>query len=258
MLFRFFAALLALAYIPAWCAPVTACADQAEMPPFTYAERVNGHKTDRVVGVSVDLLQRVGQSLGWEVQVQLLPWARCLALVAEQRIQIALNVGAADAQGSDLLLSQPIYTLHSVYFYSKRARPDGLSLTGLSDLRRYHLCGLGGHRFEPFGIPSEEVDRGTVGYEALIAKLHAGRCDLFIETREAIGGMYLINPKLRTMLVDGTLISKPLPGAPERALYFAVSRRTETSLPMLANLNKGLERAVAHGEVDALLDHYLN
>lgn len=243
---------------PAAAATLRACADQAEMPPFTYAERVGGRKSEQVVGVSVDLLRQIGHRQGWDVQVALLPWARCLAMVADHRSDLAINIGLADAQASALQVSRPYFTMHNVYFYSRRARPQGLNLAQLSDVQHYHLCGLGGYRFEAFGIDTRRVDRGTTaGYEQLISKLHLGRCDLFIDSRETMAGQYLVNPNLRSALVDGTLVSQPLPGSPTRALYFGVAGGGAASAALLDQLNRGLDALEKTRELDKLLDRYL-
>jgi len=242
----------------ACCATLAACADQAEMPPFVFAERVNGQPSGKVVGATVDLLKLIGQREGWQVNVQLLPWARCLALVADHRVDLALNVGKADAN-SKLLLSEPYFTMHNVYFYSRRARPQGIRLRRLSEVRNYRLCGLGGYRFEDYGIPTAAVDRGTtVGYEQLIAKLHLGRCDLFIDSRETMAGRYLINPKLRSLLVDGTLVSQPLPDAPLRPLYFGAAADSPDAVKLLHAVNEGLARLENTRQLEKLLAHYLD
>jgi polar amino acid transport system substrate-binding protein len=253
-----FLLLLILAMAPACATTIEACADQAEMPPFVYAERVHGQRSGHVVGASVDLLNLIGARHGWQVNVQLLPWARCLALVADQRVALALNIGQADAAAGKLLLSDAYFTMHNVYLYSRRARPQGIHLQQLADVRRYHLCGLGGYRFEAYGIATGDVDRGaTIGYEQLIGKLHLGRCDLFIDSRETMAGQYLINPTLRSMLVDGTLVSQPLPGSPLRALYFGVAASGAEAAQLLQTINAGLARLDKRRELDKLLSHYL-
>ena len=255
--FHAFLLLFGLAAGSAGAATVQVCADQAEMPPLVFAERADGQRSDKVVGASVDLLKLIGARHGWQVSVQLLPWARCLALVADHRIDLALNAGQADA-GAKLALSDVYFTMHNVYFYSRRARPQGLTLKKLSDALNYHLCGLGGYQFEAYGIPTSKVDRGvTVGYEQLIGKLHLGRCDLFIDSRETMAGQYLINPKLRSLLVDGTLVSQPLPDSPLRPLYFAVAAGGADAAKLLQNLNEGLARLGKTHELDKLLDRYL-
>lgn len=232
-----------------------ACADRAEMPPFTFALRVDGRASDKVTGVSVDLLRKIGDSQGWELQLSLLPWARCLLDVATNYSQIAINVGLAEAQAAGLLLSKPYFSTHAIYAYSLRAHPQGLDLTGLDDLRRYHVCGLGGYRFESFGIDTASVDRGvTRSYEQLITKLHLGRCDLIIDNRETIAGMYLIDPNLRSKLTDVSLVIKPLPGAPQRELYFGVSAKSPQAKQIVNALNEGLDRLGGKHEIDKLID----
>jgi len=250
-----FVILLGLGATSARAATVLACADQAEMPPFVFAERDNGQKTNRMTGASVDLLREIGQRHGWDLHVQLLPWARCVAMVSSGGAQIAINLNEADAKANGILLSVPYFTIHNVYFYSRRARPQGIVLKHLDELRQFNLCGLGGHHFEAFGIASINVDRGTtLGYEQLITKLHLGRCDLFIDSRETMAGQYLINPKLRSLMVDGTLVSQPLPGKPTRDLYFGV---TPNESAIQQQLNMGLEQLAKEKKLDTLLEHYL-
>lgn len=248
-----FCILLNLCAAMAWSAPVQACADQAEMPPFVFAERSNGQKTERITGASADLLREIAQRHHWDLRIQLLPWARCVAMVSSGGMHIAINLSEADAKANHILLSVPYFTTHNVYFYSRRARPQGIELRQLDDLKQYNICGLGGHHFEAFGIPTGRVDRGTtLGYEQLITKLHLGRCDLFIDARETMAGQYLINPRLRSLLVDGTLISQPLPGKPTRDLYFGVAPGERA---LLLQLNAGLEQR--EKKLDTLLERYL-
>lgn len=252
------AALLSLTSVAVRAEIVQVCADQAEMPPFVYAERVNGAKSEHIVGASIDLLRLIGQRNGWDVQVQLLPWARCMALVASHRVQFALNLSEDDAKAAGLAVSIPYFTMHNVYLYSRRARPQGVQLKQLDELRNYHVCGLGGYRFEAFGIATDQVDRGTtIGYEQLISKLHLGRCDLFIDSRETMAGQYLINPKLRSMLVDGTLVSQPLPGRPTRPLYIGVAAGDAHGASLRKALNTGLEQLEKSHKLDTLLEQYL-
>lgn len=255
---RFYAFLLLMVASGAVLAvTVKTCADQAEIPPFVFAERNGGQPSGKVVGATVDLLNLIGAQEGWTVSVQLMPWARCLVLVASSRIDLALNVGRADAEGK-LVLSDAYFTMHNVYFYSRRARPQGIKLERLAEVRNYRLCGLGGYRFEAYGIPTSEVDRGTIGYEQLIVKLHLGRCDLFIDSRETMAGQYLINPKLRSLLVDGTLVSQPLPDAPLRPLYFGAAADSAQAARLLKTVNEGLRRLEKTGQLDKLLARYLD
>jgi polar amino acid transport system substrate-binding protein len=239
--------------------PMLACADQAEIPPFTFAERHNGVESGEVVGASVDLLKEIGRAHGWDVSVRLLPWARCLQDAASNRFQFVINLGQQEASSGRLLLSEPYFRMHSVYLYSRRTHPEGLALKSLADVRGHRVCGLGGYRFEAFGLNTADVDRGTTrSYEQLMAKLHLGRCDLVIDSRETIAGMYLINPKLRHLLVDGSLGMAPLPGAPIRDLYFGVPAAAPQAQALLKALNEGLRQMKTAQRIEQLVDHYLD
>jgi len=239
--------------------PMLACADQAETPPFTFAERHDGVMSDQVIGASVDLLKEIGRERGWDITVRLLPWARCLQDAASGHYHFVINLGEREAQPSQLLLSEPYFRTHSVYLYSKRIHPKGLELTSLADVHHYRVCGLGGYRFEAFGLNTADVDRGTTySYEQLAVKLHLARCDLVIDSREIIAGMYLINPKLRHVLVDGSLGMAPLPGAPVRDLYFGVPAAAPQAQSLLKALNEGLRQEKKAQRIEQLVDHYLN
>ncbi|MES2299310.1 MAG: transporter substrate-binding domain-containing protein [Pseudomonadota bacterium] len=235
---------------------VRACANQAEMPPFTFVERGNGRidgsANGKLTGVTVDMLGKIARQHGWQLSVQLMPWLRCLAFVAEGKFQLALDVDRADAGA--LALSRSYFTVHSMYFYSSRVHPRGLGLQALDQLARHKICGLLGRRFEAYGIDTDKVDLGTTSYEQLIGKLHRGRCDLFIENRETLAGLYLLNPKLADMLTDPTLHSEPVPGLAARELRIAVAPGEGA---LLRQLDEGLARLLAQGEVDKLLANYL-
>lgn len=237
---------------------VLVCADRAEMPPFTFAQRVNGQASAEVTGASVDLLQAIARKQGWQLDVQLLPWARCLREVAEGRIQIALNVGQEEAHSAGVLLSRPYFSTHTIYAYSRRAHPQGLAINSMADVSKFHVCGLGGYRFESFGLATASVDRGTTrSYQQLITKLHLGRCDLLIDSRETIAGMYLIDPKLRARLVDGGLAIQALPEAPQRQLFIAVSNKASNASELLKALNEGIAGMEKSREIDRFINAYL-
>jgi polar amino acid transport system substrate-binding protein len=114
-----------------------------------------------------------------------------------------------------------------------------------------------GYRFESFGIDSQNVDMGTISYEQLIGKLHRGRCDIFVQTREALAGLYLLNPKLLDMLTDPTFQGVPLPGSPTRKLHIAVSPQVPQGQDLLRKLNQGLLEMEGHKQIDTLLMNYL-
>lgn len=236
--------------------PVEACADLAGLPPFVYSINPG---TDTAAGVSVDLLRQVASDIGWRLQIDLLPWARCVHDAQAGRYGIVLNVVREEAQSYHLLLSRPYYKLHGVYVYSGRVHGLGLAVRSRTQLLQMRICGMSGHRFESFGVPTQLVDRGTSrSFEQLAAKLHLGRCDLAITTREEFAGTYLKNPKVSEQIADGSLRIEPLPEVSEPSLHFGVPEAAPQARVMLDALNASLARLERQGIMTQLIDRHLD
>lgn len=256
---RIFIGLLALMLmqrVPAQ--PVSACADQVGMPPFTFTERAASQSTGRVVGASVDILTSILKASGLQLDVHLLPWARCLMEVDGGHIQLALNVSQNEADHRSIHLTRAYFRTHAVALFSRSRYPNGLDLGSPSAWKGLKVCGFGGHWFEHFGLDSNAVDRGTTqGYEQVIAKLNLGRCDVFIDSREVIGGNFLVNPGMRAQLARGTIDLQSLSDVSPQALYFGVTDRNPSSAALLLLLNRGLEELDRNNQLNNIVGHYM-
>lgn len=229
------------------------------MPPFIYGVSAANAESESAAGIAVDLLKLVAMDKGWRLQVDLLPWARCLLDAKGHRYALVINVVGGEAQVDGLLLSKPFYRLHGVYVYSGRTHPRGLVISSKQALKQMKICGMGGHRFEAFGIPTETVDRGTSrGFDQLVAKLHLGRCDVVIGTREEIAGTYLKNLGLSGQIRDGSLRMEPLPYAAEPSLHFGVPESLPQARALMKSLNEALDRLDRQGTVAKLIDQHLD
>ncbi|MBV8467239.1 MAG: transporter substrate-binding domain-containing protein [Burkholderiales bacterium] len=237
---------------------VSACADRAEMPPFVFKKRVNGQATEEAVGASVEVLAQVLRGSGQRLNVQLLPWARCLMEVDAGHIQIALDVSRDEAQHRNFRLTRAFVRTHAVALYARSRFPNGLDLRSDSAWKALKVCGFGGHRFEHFGLDSNAIDRGTTyGYDQVIVKLNTGRCDAFIDSREVIGGNFLINPGLRSQLTHGMIAVQALPATPPQELFFGVTDNSAASGSLLQLLNRGLDELEQRREIDAAVGRYM-
>jgi polar amino acid transport system substrate-binding protein len=237
---------------------VEACADRVEVPPFAFAERVNGRATGRVVGASVDILAGILETSGRKLEVRLLPWARCLAEVDAGHVQLALNVSRNEADHKKFHLTRAYFRTHAVALFARSRYPNGLDLREPSAWKGLKVCGFGGHSFEHFGLDSRVVDRGTTeSYDQVIAKLNLGRCDVFIDSREVIGGTFLVNPGMRAQLAQGTIDLQPLSDVTPQALYFGVADGDASSAALLQVLNRAIEELERRDELNAMVGRYM-
>ncbi|MBB5203525.1 polar amino acid transport system substrate-binding protein [Inhella inkyongensis] len=229
------------------------CDDGAEWPPYTYYQRdAEGRPTRAVVGYSVEVLNRILEPLGYAAQVDLLPWARC-QLEVERGVMyvMALNASPSPEREQRFLLSRAYYSTTHAFFYSKRQRPQGLKVERLADLANYRVCGIHGYNYSAYGIPPAQMDAGASEPQRVIVKLHAGRCDLWLEKYEIVAGTRVTGSDL---LADPDLGWGRVPELPGGPFHMLISRQHPQ---WLDRINAGLARMAAAKELETLLRRHL-
>jgi polar amino acid transport system substrate-binding protein len=172
-------------------ATLKACDDASGYPPFPYVQQrlENGHEV--VAGYSIDYLDELGRRSGHPVTIEATTWRRCMGLVAEGSIDIALDAAWNAERARTYVTTQPYYELTPVLVYD-RARPPPAVATE-ADLRKLRLCGLDGYTYSYLGLPDELIDRGARTMELAAAKLVAGHCDVFVSSAEVQIGARLMS-----------------------------------------------------------------
>jgi polar amino acid transport system substrate-binding protein len=120
-----------------------------------------------------------------------------------------------------MLLSRPYYTATTYYFYSRRRYPNGPAIKSLADLQQYRICGVRGYNYAGYGLATGSIDQGAGDFTALIAKLHLGRCQLFLEKNEVMMGYAAIG---RDYLADPDIGRAPMPGLKPVQFHLGISR----------------------------------
>jgi polar amino acid transport system substrate-binding protein len=235
---------------------VKVCDDDAEWPPFTYQERHDGQKGPRVIGAAVDALARILGAAGVHYTVELLPWTRCLESIKAGTHDMALNASYTDERARDFLMTRPLYALDSDYYYSRRAHPQGMDIHTLADLKRWRVCGLLGYNYATYGLQPQELDLSPPNFALMLRKVSHGRCDLFIEKREVIAGLGLIDPLVHRELANPDIVGEPVPGVEATPFYMIVSRATPHGPALQQLLNDGIGRLQASGEMHRIIATY--
>ncbi len=228
-------AALALALLPARAADlppatdpakplsISICEDENEWPPYSYFLRVDGKKSQKLVGYAVDVIDEIFTRHHIRYRIDMIPWARCMAVTKiGKQYQMVLNLSFSPERMQALLFSRPYYSTTVYYYYSKRRHPDGLAVKGPADLRSYRLCGVRGYNYVGYGIDAAAIDQGAGDFTALIAKMHLGRCDLFLEKNEIMTAYAAIG---RDYLADPDVGRAPMPGMKPGLFHFGISRK---------------------------------
>lgn len=230
---------------------ISVCDDENEWPPYTYYQRVDGKKTTRISGFSIDVIDEIFSRNRISYSVSLLPWARCLAEVNNgKRFQMVLDLSRNEERNTAYWMTRPYYFTSAYYFYSKKQHPQGLPIRTAADLKRFRACGLQGYNYTLYGFFKEgEVDQGTKDFNALIAKLHARRCDLFMEQYEAMLGFGAIG---NSFLSDPNLGREPIPDLSPTYFHFGISRKFPGGQALKNLIDKELLQMEASGRLKEL------
>ncbi|MES2298250.1 MAG: transporter substrate-binding domain-containing protein [Pseudomonadota bacterium] len=236
-------------------ANIISCDDSVEWPPFIRFERMQGKKTGQVTGYSIDVIKEIFGRHGIAHTAVLVPWARCLAeLKSGKAYQMVLNATYSEQRSRDYLLTRPYYSTTNCYYYSRRGYPKGLFITGLADLKQYRVCGIYADNYTTYGFQPGEVDQGTGDFPALIGKLHAGRCALFLEKCEVMQGFMSVGKRY---LDDPELAHASVPGMQAVPLYMMISRAYPHAAELKILLDAELTQMETSGRLAQLLKRVL-
>ena len=258
----FIATVFLLALVPARAgtlmgSTIRICDDGAEWPPYSYYKRLDGRSTKDVVGFSVDVIASIFKKANLSFSIELLPWARCQAEVANGlKYQMTLAASYNEERAKTYHLSRAYYRTTNYYFYSRTAHPTGLKIDSVADLKKYKVCGLFGYNYETYGLPPGSVDQGTKNFSALTLKmLHADRCDLFLEKYEVMAGFAATG---QDFLSDKNLGRAPVPGMAPTKFYMMISRQSEHASELLKLINDGLAEMESSGLLEEMRKKYIH
>ena len=230
------------------------CDDENEWPPYIFFERVGGKKGDRVVGFSIDVLEDIFSRHQIRYTITMLPWARCLLEVnTGGKFQMVLDLSTSPEREINYWISQAYYTTNTYYYFSRKKYPQGLSIKSMADLKKYRVCGIHGYNVNYAGyfgfFKPDEIDQGAKTFDALIAKIHLQRCDVFLEQYQAMQGYALIG---KPFLDDPNLGRAPMPGLLPSPFRFAISRQYVYGESLMKLIDQEIRQMESSGRLKEL------
>jgi len=231
------------------------CDDVNEWPPYTYFERVNGRPSERVTGFTVELLRRIADRHGVRVQVDMLPWKRCLEAVRTGEVLLLLNAIRTPERERDYWLSAPIYDTRLLVLWSHRTRPEGLALRTQADLLPLRIGALQGYSYSQLDlVPDGRLVRAP-NYHSLLQMLHLGRVDVaLVNEGVMLGHAALGNPAFSG---DKDLRIGALSDREPSRFYMMATRAKPEGKALIALINQELDALDRQGELNRLRDVFL-
>ncbi|QBZ92343.1 transporter substrate-binding domain-containing protein [Pseudomonas viciae] len=197
------------------CLSMTARAEKLRIvteawAPYVYEE--NG----KILGLDYETTAIVFKRLGIDVEWQLLPWKRCLAMLEQGLADGALDIFHSNERDTMLLYpSEPLSDVEFVMFYAN-ARPHPFRT--LDDLGGLTIGTSPGYLYSQAFSESPLFKRETAPtHEANFGKLQLGRIDLLITDRR-VGRHVLEQMQLGDQITENpTVVSR-------QSQYLAVRR----------------------------------
>lgn len=226
-------------------ASVSICGDP-EPPPWLYWKRqVTGQTTKELTGASLEIIQAAFNQL--HIRTQFIgdyPWKRCLSLVSAGKIDFAMGAYIDEERTKIFAYSIHYFSL-TPQIYVRRA--DHLVIRHISELKALRGCGMLGASYGNYDLTSEQLDL-SLGYESLINKLRARRCDYFVEELEAMNASRVSG---QVHFTDDEIAHIPAPGAkiPTKHLIAAKQNRVVALLPAF---NAALMQLIQSGEAERI------
>ncbi|WP_022941272.1 substrate-binding periplasmic protein [Psychromonas hadalis] len=255
-----FVVLLVCMVFPAISSVVSICSDSAEWPPYTFYPRNNG-KIDKsmLTGATYDAIELIFKQAGMSMKMKMIPWKRCLQEVKNYtekgNFEIFIDGSSNKKRMSQYIRTNPFYQMNQGLFYSTKKYPSGPDIKKVTDLNNFKVCGVAGYSYEQYqkkGL-TVNIDTGTKSSEALLKKLSAGRCDIFLSSIEPIiwGGLigqFTLTADIKYSLLDEISKTK---------FYAWISKGSPRANQLVDTINKGLKTLKENGELETIFKTYL-
>lgn len=224
------------------------CGDKAGWPPYTF------EKDGLVQGYDLDVLKQALAPYNLHFKVYMLPWKRCLEMVKQGQMDVALSASGNEERVQTYRMTAPYYQMTPSYIYLNARFPDGIHTPPEKLAQSYKVCGLRGYSYHSFGLSTEDVESTSQNFKQLFSKTRAGRCDLLLGRYEVLIGFALTGNILLTDLWKTT----PVPGVDPDDFRMLVSRAVPQSVELHRILNTRIMAMKTSGELDRLLKPYLS
>lgn len=231
---------------------IKVCDDQAEWPPYTYSERSEGKKTQKIVGYSIDFLTEIFSAKNIKFTIDLVPWAQCLEDLRQGKYDMTLNAGFNSERNRNYLISRTFYSMTPVYFFDNSKKVP--LLESAADLKKYKLCGVKGYNYRAgFLLDADSIDLSSTSIIEALKKMKEGKCEIVPERLEAVVGYKVV----KTYDYEANGISyRLIPQMEPVSFHMMMSRKIPYRKELYQMINEGINHLRQTEKDKALLKKY--
>jgi polar amino acid transport system substrate-binding protein len=202
----------------------------AEWEPYI-SETKPGH------GKFSEIVTAVFKEMGIQTEFVFAPWKRAETIVKNGGAFAAIPYSYTEERHKNFDYSVPIMNSPNVFFYKKKAYPNGISYTRLEDLARYRISGVTGYWYEDLFKQAKLPVEYVTTDEQSITKLYFNRVDLV--ACDSLVGWSLIKKLYPREFSEFAELAKPFSIT---QLHLLVSRTYPNSVALTQQFNVTFKR----------------
>jgi len=234
------------------------CDDSAQWPPFIFKQ-----KDEKLAGISVDIAKEVFKRINTPYKIELIPWKRCLYLVANydkvKKYQMFMDGAYSKKRAEYFYISDPVYYTHPSACYNKdKTTGTKLYKTLKQTPEKLRYCDVNGYQTETYyrflGLGKDvKIDQGAKSTCDVLKKISRGRCDVMIGGYEGTIG-YALSGKCK---IPENISFLLLPEKYATAYYMFVSKKYPKAKELINKINSALKEMKKDGTYQKILDKWL-
>jgi polar amino acid transport system substrate-binding protein len=202
-------------------------------------------------GIDIELAREALRPAGYDIELQLLPWRRVLAMLEQGQADLTTSISLSGERRRFLRFSTGYREQVRYAFYARATHP--LALQELAQLQGQRLGMAAGYHYPPAireALGGEAMDARDL--PTLVAMLAAGRCDFIVGNE-----LPLVWHVLRSGL-GARLQRQAYTHVSDSPTYMALSRLRHPDDRLLDALDAGLRRLRRNGRQAAIERRYLS
>lgn len=194
-----------------------------------------------------DIVSAVFKEMGLEITYIFAPWKRVEAIVEHGGAFAGIPYSYTEERHKTFDYSEPIMNSSYVFFYNKKAYPQGISYAKLEELARYRISGVTGYWYDGLFAKAKLNVEYVTSDEQGIIKLYANRVDL--AATDDLVGWLLIKKLYPKDVAQFGVIKKPFGS---QYLHLMVSKKYPHAAELTQKFNAILKKQREKGAVPKL------
>lgn len=201
-----------------------------------------------LTGIDVDLLKKLENEYGLEIEIQRHPFARCLQMIKTGEADVVTGIAHTEERAEYIHYVPTSYYSVGPVFYTQKGR--GNLIKNYNDLYKFKVgYSLHSAYFEPFNSDTKIPKVGVSTEKQLVNMMVLGRLDTIIGT----------NPNLaydikKYGVSDKVEQTQYLPEQ-QTAIFFGLSRK-KNNTKLFQQINNYLQKITETGEIQLIIEKY--